>query len=254
MTAVQVRYRLTDDIDALEYERLLELLSEAERERADRFVFQADRLSFVAAHALLRQTLSRHADVAPAAWMFQTNAFGKPALADGQAPAGLAFNLAHTRGLVACATGMHVDVGIDVERLGHGVNPLEIAARYFSPDECHALEACGGEERPARFTELWTLKEAYIKAVGEGLSHPLDTFGFAFAGPSGIGVSLPEGEDHAAWRFALWAPSGQHRMAVAVRDPSGCGTTIELPAPGRPCILARLSSGVSLSTLEGMDD
>ena len=254
MTAVQVRHRLTDDIDRAEYERLIALLPAAERERAGKFVVEQDRVAFVAAHALLRETLSLYAGVAPGAWEFDINAFGKPALAGALAPPGLRFNLAHTRGLVACATGIGVDVGIDVERLGHGVNPLEIAARNFSPDEFRALQTCRGDEQPARFTELWTLKEAYIKAVGEGLSHPLDTFGFAFAGPSAILATLPAGQDETAWHFALWAPSAQHRMAVAVRTSPGIGTTIELPAAGRPCILARLSSGVSLSVLEGLDD
>lgn len=251
MTSVQVRYRLTDDIDRAEYDRLLALLPDGERERAARFVFEEDRVAFVAAHALLREMLSRDGRLAPDAWEFDTNAFGKPALAAGQGAPGLTFNLAHTRGLVACAAAIDADVGIDVEGLSHGVNALEIAARCFSPEECRGLAACSDDEQRVRFTELWTLKEAYIKAVGQGLSHPLDTFGFGFTGPDAIQASLPEEEDATAWHFALWAPSDRHRMALAVRTRDGRGTAIELPATGRPCILARLSSGVFLSLVEG---
>ena len=82
------------------------------------------------------------------------------------------------------------------------------------------LDACDAAERPTRFIELWTLKEAYVKAIGHGLSHPLDRFGFAFDSERGIRFTAPPDEHAAQWTFALLAPSVRHRLAVAVRAPS----------------------------------
>ena len=221
---VHVRFRLTGSPDA---QRGAEWLSPDEHERAGRFVFDDDRESFVAAHALLRETLSAFANVPPPEWRFSTGPHGKPELAGAHAGIDLAFNLAHTRGVVACAVGRGVRVGVDVEPLAQRVDTLDLARRFFSPSEILALEACGEDERHVRFVELWTLKEAYVKAVGEGLSHPLETFGFGFDSPAGMTFETRDGEDGAVWRFALFAPSPLYRMALAVRDlPAGHGPAI----------------------------
>lgn len=210
---VDVRYQLTGTVTADEVARGMTLLSAAERTRAARFVFDRDRLSFVASHALLRRVLSEHADVAPAEWTFVENAFGKPALATPHD--GLTFNLAHTRGLVACAVCRGGDVGIDVEAIRPEMPQLDIARRFFSTPELAALEACAPGGRAARFTDFWALKESYVKAIGQGLSHALDTFGFALEPPARIRFEPPPG-DAVSWQFALFAPTPSHRLAVAV--------------------------------------
>lgn len=214
---VGVRYRLVDAADAAAEARAMRTLSEDERARAARFVFARDRASFVAAHALLRESLSEHEDLPPGAWTFAQRAHGKPVLADRHAGLDLVFNLAHTDGLVACAIGRGGDVGIDVERLRDDVRPMELACRFFSPSEVAGLEACAENERALRFIELWTLKESYVKAIGEGLSHPLDGFSFLLDGSSALRFETAAAGDARAWQFALFAPSGLHRMAVAVR-------------------------------------
>ncbi len=214
---VHVRYRLTDAIDDDMHTRALETLSPDERARAGRFVARRDRVDYVAAHALLRQALSDFADVRPAEWTWALTPHGKPMLADAHAGCGLSFNLSHTHGLVACAVCRGADVGIDAESLTPRVHPLELADRFFSSAEVAGLRACADEDRQQRFIELWTLKEAYVKAIGEGLSHPLHTFGFLLDDPTAPRFDPPAGQDPAAWQFALFAPSEAHRMAVAVR-------------------------------------
>jgi 4'-phosphopantetheinyl transferase len=214
---VHIWYHLTEALDEAGVARAVAILSDAERTRARRFVFARDRRDFAAAHALTRLALSRYGDLAPERWRFQEGPDGKPSLAAGRGTPPLTFNLSHTHGLVACAIAPGVDVGIDVERVDRPVDGEEIAARFFSPGERADLARCPPEGRARRFFELWTLKEAYIKAIGKGMLHGLNTFGFALNEPGSIGFVPPSDIDRAAWQFALFAPTGLHAMAVAVR-------------------------------------
>ena len=192
------------------------LLSPGERERCGRFVFERDRRTFAIAHALLRTSLSRYADVAPAVWRFEEAPGGKPYLAPGAAVADLAFNLTHTDGLVACAIGRNRRIGVDVEGVDRTVDD-SVASRFFSEAERADLERLpAGRVRSTRFFELWTLKEAYVKATGAGLAHPLNTIVFTPAGADGaIGFEAPADVDSARWRFALFRPTDRHIVAVA---------------------------------------
>ena len=214
---VHIWYHLTEEMDETAVARAVAVLSDSERTRGQRFVFARDRRDFAAAHALTRLALSRYGDLAPEQWRFQEGADGKPSLAADAGTPPLTFNLSHTHGLVACAIAPGVDVGIDVERVDRRVGAEEIAARFFSAGEHADLARCPAEERARRFFELWTLKEAYIKAIGKGLSHSLNTFGFELSEPGSIGFMPPPDVDLAAWQFALFAPTELHAMAVAVR-------------------------------------
>ena len=175
-------------------ERWLGALDAAERARAERFHFAADRASYVAAHALARGMLARYGGVHQA--RFVTGRFGKPLLAPGCSGAaadrpwpqhphpgplparegeGVCFNLSHTRGMAACAVARGMAVGVDVEaldrRAGEG-----IAARFFPPAEAALVAAAPEAGRRAVFMRLWTLKEAVMKATGRGFDLPLDAF------------------------------------------------------------------------------
>src|SRR2546430_539789 len=86
--------------------------------------------------------------------------------------------LARRRGLVACVVARDVDVGIDVERVGSGTDIIDLARRHFSSAEVAELERCESGARAARFTELWTLKESYVKATGAGILRGLDECAF----------------------------------------------------------------------------
>jgi 4'-phosphopantetheinyl transferase len=174
-----------------------------------------DRAAYVAAHALLRQVLSTYDSIPPSAWTFDIRAEGKPVLS-GRHPTDLSFNLSHTCGLVACVACRTRDVGIDVESIDPRVEALEIASRFFSESELAGLRTSVESERPARFAEIWTLKEAYVKATGAGLSTPLHTYAFGYEGATALRFAPAVGE-HADWQFALFAPTSDHRMSVAAR-------------------------------------
>lgn len=217
---VQVTYRDTEGLGGAVLDADVTLLSVGERARHSRFMFARDRRDFATAHALLRRRLSTHADVLPEAWTFETAPGGKPRLAPSHFGVDLTFNVSHTRGLVACAIGRGAEIGVDVESIDRAVDGRDVVARYFSPGEVDLINACDADEQPTRFIELWTLKEAYIKAVGQGLSHPLDCFGFSLDGERGLCFTAPPGEEASQWTFALFEPSLHYRLAVAVHAPS----------------------------------
>lgn len=178
---VRITYCLTAELSEDGVRAAVAQLSADERSRHDRFRQASDRRDFALAHALLRRSLSACGDRAPHEWTFTTAAHGKPALAHD---VGLAFNLAHTDGLVACCVGRDAALGIDVEKIGRRVDARTLAERFFSPVEVDEIERCPEPLRQTRFIEIWTLKEAYVKAIGDGLAHPLDRFAFHFDGGS----------------------------------------------------------------------
>jgi 4'-phosphopantetheinyl transferase len=211
---IDVWYQITEHLSDVDIARALELLSSDERARFDRFVFRCDRRDFAAAHALLRCALATRRGLLPSSWIFLNDCRGKPFLAPGQPE--YEFNIAHTTGLVACALAKTGNVGIDVESVDRVANSEEIARKYFSKREVLALQECKGVEHRTRFIELWTLKEAYLKAIGTGLSDRLSDFSFELIGSSGLRFNSLSGTGHANWHFALFAPSEGYRMAVAI--------------------------------------
>jgi 4'-phosphopantetheinyl transferase len=194
--------------------RLATLLGTAERERAARFLFERHLRQYQAAHALKRLMLTAAAGgtVSPGAWAFETGARGKPQVARGAGPR---FNLSHCDGLVACAVSQRVELGIDVESVDRCA-PLELAGRCFAQAEEAWLHGLPAAARPAGFFQLWTLKEAYIKATGLGLAQPLDAFRFCFD-PLRVTFADPVLGDPAAWRFEQHPVGARHILAVAWR-------------------------------------
>jgi len=202
-------------------------LSVEETERMGRFMFARHRHQYLITRALLRSTLSAYAPwVAPQQWVFASNAWGKPAIVAPAVP--MAFNLSHTEGLVVLALTLESSVGIDVESRHREVD-LELAERFFSAHEVRHLSSLAEPERASAFMTLWTLKEAYIKACGQGLSIPLESFSFSLAAPGRIGFSCQTLDPPRArrWRFWQWesgpfvlslgCPPAQREHAMAVK-------------------------------------
>jgi 4'-phosphopantetheinyl transferase len=209
------------------YQALLTPEEEAQRAR---FVFPAGRVEYLLTRALCRVVLSRYTDVAPADWRFRRGPHGKPEIDDARG-AWLRFNLSNTRGLVACVVARGCDVGVDVEDTERAGETVGLANRFFSPAEVAALLALPPEARSRRFFEYWTLKEAYMKARGFGLSVPLDRYSFDVAAQEiGIAFDPRLTDDPADWQFALYSPTQRHQMAVALRGGARRPMSIEVRA------------------------
>jgi len=178
----------------------LPLLSDEELQRYERMPLSGARRSFAIAHSLVRYVLSTHADVAPQEWRFALGPHGKPEIAQPSGLPPLRFNLSHTAGLCACAVALDREIGVDVEMTARRTEKIAIARRFFTPEEAAAVET-----EPERFFDYWTLKEAFIKACGRGLSMPLRE-------------DPAPGSRPAGWRLFRDTPTPRHLCAVAVRN------------------------------------
>jgi 4'-phosphopantetheinyl transferase len=154
---------------------LASLLSPDEHVRADAFRVARHRDRFIVARGVLRLLLGRYLDVAPAGVRFKVGPFGRPEL---ERPGeGCSFNVSHCEDLALIAVVCSGAVGVDVERVDPTIDAATLAADYFSRDEQAELSTAPRRELPLRFTRGWTRKEAYVKALGVGLSRPLREFG-----------------------------------------------------------------------------
>ena len=236
---VEVRWLAVDDRPLHELAVFLSLLDAAEQARAARFHAEHDRRSYILAHALTRLLLSSRLNLRPQALRFQTGRYGKPQIAaDGEA-AMLRFNLSHTRGMVAVALAQGRDVGIDVERVENGRLSLDLAVKTFAPAEAEYLSSLPVEAQTEAALTLWTLKEAYIKATGLGLSCPLEAFAFTLD-PLSIRFMPPVTDDPASWLFRKLRPSPHFVLALAVR----CAQPNTVRIDARELNLQDLSEGL----------
>jgi 4'-phosphopantetheinyl transferase len=195
--------------------RWIEFLDNSERGRAERFHFRTDRDHYIAAHALTRAMLSAFTGKPPADLRFLKGRGEKPEIALDAGIPPLRFNLSHTPGLVACAVAWRDDVGLDVEALNRPHVDASLADSYFAPAEKEQISSAPTKRKRELFLRLWTLKEAYLKATGEGLARPLHSFAFTFD-PIRIAFETST-ENPEDWQFAQLHPTGDHVMAVALR-------------------------------------
>jgi 4'-phosphopantetheinyl transferase len=154
--------------------RFSALLSPDERARQARMLVGAVRDRFTMARATLRLLAARYLGIQPPEIEFGYGPRGKPALAATDED--LYFNLAHSEDVAVYAFARGHEVGVDVEHVREIPDMDRIARRFFAPDECAALESLAPRDRARAFYLAWTRKEAYVKAVGDGLHIPLDSF------------------------------------------------------------------------------
>ncbi|WP_101756803.1 4'-phosphopantetheinyl transferase superfamily protein [Oceanicoccus sp. KOV_DT_Chl] len=194
----------------------LSIMSLEERERNQRFKFEQGRFDHALTRALVRTVLSRYCQRQPEEWRFTQGEHGKPELVD--APVALEFNLSHSCRFIVCAVSKQMKIGVDVEHTERKNSLSSIADRFFSEQEVKDLFALPAAEQSSRFFDYWTLKEAYMKARGEGISLGLGNFGFSFNNEEIAIAMAPILKDNPAdWYFELSSPSPDQRMALAVK-------------------------------------
>jgi 4'-phosphopantetheinyl transferase len=201
--------------DAAHHRALLARLSEGERARLEAIAHHGRRTEFLVGRALLRTALATLAPIPPHDWPLRIDPRGRPEVIPGSGALDLRFSLTHTDGLVACSVATGRAVGIDVERHRPLDAVVELARRFLAPSEADAIAELPQERRGQRYVRHWTLREAFAKARGEGLTMPRDTVAFAF-GDDGSIAAVAETATGRRWHCWQWDPTSEHTLAVCV--------------------------------------
>ncbi len=207
---------LDPDPDALA--RLANILSTEEQARASRFRFERHRNRFIIARAVLRSLVATYLDCAPDELQFEYGPNGKPALATPFAESGLSFNLAHSEDLALVAVTQLGPIGVDVEKIRPVSDADKLVARFFSARETALFQSLPAAQKNNAFFNLWTRKEAWLKATGEGIAHSLNRVEVTFL-PNEASrlIALPEGSGPSeAWILRELLPGRGFVGAVAL--------------------------------------
>lgn len=198
-------WRADLDLDDCFQNSFLKLLSPDEKKRAQKFRFAKDSRYFIAARGILRSLIGKYLEKNPAEISFQYNEFCKPGIANNKH---LHFNISHSQNIALFAFTDKFNVGVDVEFVNPNIEVKDIASKFFSTNEIRKLLLLPEEQQTLGFFNCWTRKEAFIKAVGEGLSFPLDRFE----------VSL-EPDEPAKLLATYWDPKAVSRWSIFSMSP-----------------------------------
>ena len=196
-----------------------EVLSPDERSRAARFHFAADRQRFVASRAWLRTILAALLVTEPSELNFSYSTNQKPSLGAAHAGSGITFNVSHSGGIALYAFARRREIGVDVEQIRRDFDVESIAQRFFSASEQKHLAALPESEKVDAFFRCWTRKEAYIKAIGEGLSLPLSQFDVSLEAleTNALLATRPDSAEAERWSIREVSGGAGYSAALCVR-------------------------------------
>src|SRR3989441_4561433 len=191
--------------------RLYAILTPDERTRSARFRFERDQQRFIVARGVLRDLLGRYLQIQPGQISFVYNASGKPDLSP-EFGSRLKFNLSHAAGVALIAVATASNVGVDLEYIRAQSDYADIARRFFSATEVDYLSALPSHLYAETFCSCWTKKEAYLKACGDGLAIPLNSFSVPLTtDPAHTPVDLCVG-----WSLYTLRPAPGYAGALAI--------------------------------------
>ncbi|MGB6976190.1 MAG: 4'-phosphopantetheinyl transferase superfamily protein [Gammaproteobacteria bacterium] len=208
------------DLAPEKIDQLTKTLSADEQQRADRFVASRHRQHFTAARGILRQILGHYLQQAPQKLAFAYQEHGKPMLSD-EFKGRLFFNLAHSQEIALYALCLNKELGVDIEQTARNVPGQQIAQRFFSEMEYETFMRLPIEEQPIAFFNCWTRKEAFIKAIGAGLSYSLRRFEVNYLPRQPAKLNRIDGDEQIAAQWALFdlQPAEGYVGALALTKP-----------------------------------
>jgi 4'-phosphopantetheinyl transferase len=207
----------------VEHRSLLEAtLSIDEIKLSRKFNLYSDKLWFILRRGLLRTIMGSYTGKRPGDLHFTSGSSGKPHLTAPHEGLEITFSVSHSFGMAVFAFTKRDTLGVDVEFISREVDINNLALRYFSPDESRYLQHLPVKARREVFFQIWTLKEAYIKGLGSGLSYPLDRFAISVKDNNVPHLAYDEESpsEYGEWKFSLFTPADGYCGAVAVRSHS----------------------------------
>ena len=215
-------WRANLDLSVTETEELTKILSTDEREKADRFRFAEHRRRSIITRARLRQILATYLNTSAEEVLFKYSDRGKPSLSNHCNQDNLQFNVSHSENLALYAFTHHNRVGIDLEYIRSRGDAVQIARRFFAPQEYELISSLEKNRQREVFLQIWTIKEAYLKATGEGLSGSLDTTEVSFEGDKPVGLAAINSSTQKAndWIVHSFLPAQNFIATVVVENKS----------------------------------
>lgn len=206
------------DVDeAVERYGVHRLLSSEERIRHDRLRSARARRQHLGARMLIRYVLAAYTGLRPESLRFQTGPYGRPELVPN--PLLLDFNISHTDGLIGCILTRDQRCGIDLERTPPPPDVARAILQFLAADEQTAIRGLPAGEQDMAVLDHWVVKEAYLKALGVGLTRGVDSFLVkGLPGPT-IRIEDAIGKDSVQWQVELRQLASDHRLAVALALP-----------------------------------
>lgn len=209
--------------DSLLKEQYKKLLSEDEIVTMGKFVLSNDRLEYLVTRAALRVVLSEYnVHINPKKWFFKTNKYNKPYVANAGLDRPIYFNLSHSKNLIVLVVSRIEEIGVDVEHLRRGGSIFELAGSVFNDIEMQQMNELLGSKKRIRYFDLWTLKEAFLKAKGVGLHQPLSTFSYIFDEDDEFHLNLYDEDDEFPENWGFWRiySSKEHAISLAIKEKS----------------------------------
>ncbi|MCP4295082.1 MAG: 4'-phosphopantetheinyl transferase superfamily protein [Proteobacteria bacterium] len=212
-------------------QQLQKLLSDDERLRAERFHFDRDRRRFIVSQGTLRMIIGDYIDMEPSRLQFHSGHRGKPYITYSFGDDPLQFNLAHSKEIALYAFTLSREIGIDLEYVRDMPDAEKIALTTFSPLENETLQSLPQYQRQEAFFNCWVRKEAFIKAIGDGLYHALDRFDVSLAPGEPARLVSVEGsaEQTSCWFMKSLTPEDGYVAALAVKGSDFCPSYWKYP-------------------------
>lgn len=189
-------------------------LSAQELHHAAGFIFPQHRARYVAARAALRRILGGYLGLAASDVPLRQGLHGKPYVAPAANPRAIRFNLSHSGAHLAVAVGCEHENGVDIEHVTSDVNFLEIARGGFTAREFHALISHATGERRDAFMRGWCRKEAYSKAMQQGLARPLDSYDVSLRGDAQPLLLGDRADPKATAEWTIWPIDTLRKLGI----------------------------------------
>ena len=196
------------------------LLSTEEINKHNRFHFKEDKHQYLVSHAFVRSVLSKYLDKQPGDLKFHNTKNGKPEILLNHSNRLVRFNLSHTKGLTVCIVTMNDDCGIDTEKIDNKTASIDVARLMFSESEFEFIKNLSGSTYLKEFFTRWTLREAYVKALGLGIGYPTNKLLFNIVDDNNIGLLIEETNDAICqyWQFHTMQPTSNHIVSIAIKN------------------------------------